>query len=391
MRKDKEWQLQALGELCVFIRNGITYIPAQENEQGFPITRIETISYEVIDSKRTGLAQQTTKNIEKYRLEYGDILFSHINSIDHIGKTAFFQQGTLFHGMNLFCIRADKNIIEPFYLYQILKTHSARSFFMKSARPAVAQYSLTVGDVASYTVRIPPLAEQRKIAAILHTWDDAIEKYDDVINIKVRLKNYLSIKLLSQKHNHHASKKLLGDLCDITTGKKDVNEGNPNGCYPFYSCAKETTFSDTYSFDTEAILISGNGVGVGYTHYYNGKFEAYQRTYVLRDFADNANIQYVLYYLRQYLRQQILKEKQDSAMPYIKLGLLKEFEIPLPEIGQQLKIVSALMAVDEEIDGLCKQQSIIKSQKRGLMQKLLTGEWRVAVDVEADSKEMAHA
>ena len=70
----------------------------------------------------------------------------------------------------------------------------------------------------------------------------------------------------------------LGDLCRIRTGKKDVNEGNPDGKFPFFTCAAEHTFSDNYSFDTEALLIAGNG-DVGKVSYYNGKFEAYQRIY----------------------------------------------------------------------------------------------------------------
>lgn len=77
--------------------------------------------------------------------------------------------------------------------------------------------------------------------------------------------------------------KRLGDLCDIKTGKKDVNEGNPDGKYPFFTCAREHTYSDEYSFDTEALLVAGNG-DVGHVSYYKGKFEAYQRTYVLSGF-----------------------------------------------------------------------------------------------------------
>ena len=67
----------------------------------------------------------------------------------------------------------------------------------------------------------------------------------------------------------------LGELCCIKTGKKDVNQGNPNGAYPFFTCASKHTFSDTFSFDTEALLIAGNG-DVGNVSYFKGKFEAYQ-------------------------------------------------------------------------------------------------------------------
>jgi type I restriction enzyme S subunit len=84
----------------------------------------------------------------------------------------------------------------------------------------------------------------------------------------------------------------LGEMCRIRTGKKDVNEGNPTGEYPFFTCSKEIHYSDSYSFDTEAILVAGNGA-VGETKYYRGKFEAYQRTYVLDDFTTYAPYLYL--------------------------------------------------------------------------------------------------
>jgi len=84
----------------------------------------------------------------------------------------------------------------------------------------------------------------------------------------------------------------LGDVCKIATGKKDVNQGNPNGIYPFFTCSRKITYSDTYSFDTEAILVAGNG-DVGLTKYYKGKFEAYQRTYVLYDFRKD--VKFIFY------------------------------------------------------------------------------------------------
>ena len=113
----------------------------------------------------------------------------------------------------------------------------------------------------------------------------------------------------------------LVNVVDITTWKKDVNEGNPQWKYPFYTCAKEITYSDSYSFDTEAILVSWNGVGVWYTNYYNWKFEAYQRTYVLNNFR-KVQPKYLLYILGKDLRAKIMEEKWGSAMPYIRLWTL---------------------------------------------------------------------
>ena len=76
-----------------------------------------------------------------------------------------------------------------------------------------------------------------------------------------------------------------------------------NGQYRFYTCAKDYYYIDKYAFDTEALLISGNGAYVGYIHYYKGKFNAYQRTYVLDQFTEN--IQYIKVYLDEFLSKRI--------------------------------------------------------------------------------------
>ncbi len=132
----------------------------------------------------------------------------------------------------------------------------------------------------------------------------------------------------------------LKELCEITTGRKDVNEGNPNGEYPFFTCAKENTFIDVFSFDTEALLIAGNG-DVGAVKYYKGKFDAYQRTYVLSNFK-NVNVKYLFQVLNNSLKENMQLQKLGNTMPYIKLGMLQSFQIPLPSLEIQEQIVAEL-------------------------------------------------
>ena len=132
----------------------------------------------------------------------------------------------------------------------------------------------------------------------------------------------------------------LSELCKIQTGRKDVNSGSASGKYPFFTCAKQHTFSDEYSFDCEALLIAGNGV-VGNTSYFNGKFEAYQRTYVLSDFV-NVLPQFLFLLLDGVLKDSLVDKKLGNTMPYIKVGMLKDFLVPLPPIPEQQRIVAIL-------------------------------------------------
>ena len=141
--------------------------------------------------------------------------------------------------------------------------------------------------------------------------------------------------------------KTLGEVCEIKTGKKDVNQGNPNGEYPFFTCAREHTHSDEFSFDTEALLIAGNG-DVGTVSYCKGKFEAYQRTYVLFNFID-ISPRFLFFILDGYLKQAVSKQKLGNTMPYIKMGMLADFKIPLPPILEQKRIVKILDEVFEKV------------------------------------------
>ncbi len=139
----------------------------------------------------------------------------------------------------------------------------------------------------------------------------------------------------------------LGELCRIRTGKKDVNQGNPEGAFPFFTCAAKPTYSDSYSFDAEALLIAGNG-DVGNVSYYKGKFEAYQRTYVLTEFSEVLP-RFLFLILDGKFKDTVSKQKLGNTMPYIKVGMLNDFQVPIPPLPEQHRIVGIL---DEAFDGI---------------------------------------
>jgi type I restriction enzyme S subunit len=171
----------------------------------------------------------------------------------------------------------------------------------------------------------------------------------------------------------HWQMKLLGGLCKIRTGKKDANEGASDGLYPFFTCAENHIFSHTYSFDSEAILIAGNA-NVGQTRYYCGKFEAYQRTYVLTDFS-GISVPFLYAVLNAKLRDSLLSHVQVSAMSYIKLPMLQEYALAVPPSpAEQQKIAECLSSVDELIAAQARKLESLKTHKKGLMKQLFPRE-----------------
>ena len=160
----------------------------------------------------------------------------------------------------------------------------------------------------------------------------------------------------------------LGSFCQIKTGKLDANAMQPNGQYRFYTCAKEYSFIDNYAFDTEALLISGNGAHVGYIHYYKGKFNAYQRTYVLDNWVHN--IIYIKFFLERFLKERIFSEKKEGNTPYIVLSTLSEMLLKIPCLEEQTKIAACLSAIDAKIDSVAQQLEQARVWKQGLLQQM---------------------
>jgi type I restriction enzyme S subunit len=162
--------------------------------------------------------------------------------------------------------------------------------------------------------------------------------------------------------------KNLGKICKIKTGKLDANAMVEKGKYRFYTCAKDYYLIDDYAFDTDALIISGNGANVGYIHHYKGKFNAYQRTYVLDNFNDN--IFYLKYFLDKYLYQRIFTEKKEGNTPYIVLSTLSEMNIFIPCIQEQTKIANFLSSIDKKIDLTTKELNSTKEFKKALLQQM---------------------
>lgn len=213
--------------------------------------------------------------------------------------------------------------------------------------------------------------EQSKIAEILMKWDEAIELEERYIIILEVKKNSIMKRLLTPQEDWRYV--LLGDICQIKTGRLDANAMDEDGIYPFFTCSKDIYRINQYSFDCEALLIAGNG-DIGDVKYYNGKFDAYQRTYVMSEFT--FNIKYVMQYLRLNFDKDVMKGMQKSSMPYIKLDLLKKAKIYYKVSAIESTVV-ILSTVDNEIELHQLKLSELKKQRKALQQYLLNGIVRV--------------
>lgn len=133
----------------------------------------------------------------------------------------------------------------------------------------------------------------------------------------------------------------LEDIAKIQTGKYDANHAVEEGSYKFYTCALDHFMSSTYSFEGPAIILPGNGANVGKVIFNKGgKFEAYQRTYIVYNLT--ANPEYVLHYFKRSWKRSVLNKQFGSATNYIRLNNLTKFKIPLPPLEDQIRIANIL-------------------------------------------------
>ena len=156
----------------------------------------------------------------------------------------------------------------------------------------------------------------------------------------------------------------IGDLTKIKTGKLDANASSEDGQYPFFTCSREPLKISTYSYDCECVLVAGNGdLNV---KYYNGKFDAYQRTYIIEDNDSGKLFMPYLYYFMEGYIEELRKQAIGGVIKYIKLGNLTDALIELPSVDEQKAIVDILekskKVLDMRHEEISKLDDLIKAR-----------------------------
>lgn len=147
-------------------------------------------------------------------------------------------------------------------------------------------------------------------------------------------------------------KKSLMEIASVSTGKRDANHAIENGKYRFYTCAYDYLYCDTKKFEGECLILPGNGVNVGEVFYYDGEFDAYQRTYVISYIKILPK--YLHYHMLLHWKALGTKQQYGSATNFIKIGNFKEYEVQYPPLPEQKRIVSIL---DEAFAAIAKAKA----------------------------------
>jgi type I restriction enzyme S subunit len=226
--------------------------------------------------------------------------------------------------------------------------------------------------------------EQTAIATALSDTDALIVMLDKEIVKKQQIKQGAMQQLLTGKKRlagfggEWVEKKLCQIALNIKTGKRNGEDNDLNGKYPFFIRSKTVLRLNSYSFNGEAILIPGEG-GIGTIfHYINGKFDYHQRVYKISNFIDESDGKFIFYYMKYFFGSYALQNSVKATVDSLRLATFEEFTLIIPDSkSEQTAIAQILTDMDNEIARLEKERDKYKELKAGMMQVLLTGKVRL--------------
>lgn len=359
--------IKTIDECFSLIQNGAN-IKQGDVDGGFPITRIETITNDKFSRDRMGYAGITDiSKYTSYLLEDGDLLMSHINSVQYLGRTVLYvkqSDETIIHGMNLLRLKARRDVINPAYAKYCFYGHPFRSQIRKIIKKSVNQASFAVKDLKQIKLNIPALSEQNEIVMILDKIQqvlahriDELSKLDDLIKARF-------VELFGDLKTNSKGWQIVGfkDCADIDTNMVHDFEGYED--YPHIgidSIEKETGRLIGYRTIAEDGIISGKYLFTP-EHIIYSKIRPNLNKVAMPDFdglcsADAypilvkegiCNREYFGYTLRsQYFLDYILAFSNRTNLPKVNKSQVEGFVLPLPPIEVQEQFAAFVAQTDK--------------------------------------------
>ncbi|MCZ7356819.1 MAG: N-6 DNA methylase [Candidatus Methanoperedens sp.] len=234
--------------------------------------------------------------------------------------------------------------ILPIYLKLILEEENIQQKYFRNTSGAAIQNVVSVKELKQIKIPLPPLSVQQEIVAEIEGYQKIIDGARQVVeNYKPRIKVDEGWEVVD-----------LGDACEIETGKLDANAAERDGIYPFFTCSKTEIFRiNSYAFDCEALLLSGNNASGDFdVKYCKGKFNAYQRTYIIT-IKDKFKTKLTYPLLNYYLQNSLLSLKQQSIgglTRYLTKNMITSIKISIPAIEIQKEIVARIEEEQKLVD-----------------------------------------
>ncbi len=281
--------------------------------------------------------------------------------IGTIGKVGVLKQESACNQQINAIITNDKVI--PEYLCYLLL--SKKKYFQKKANAPVVPI-INKTDFSNIEVYTHNIDEQKRIVKQISKIDKLINNRKNEIE---KLNELIKSKFVEMFANDSYSNYKWNDVFNTTTGKLDSNAMVSNGKYPFFTCAKESFWIDEYAFDCEALMLAGNNAaGIYDVKHYKGKFNAYQRTYVLT--LKNNNWKYEIFKLQLEDKLELLRhQSKGSNTRYLTMKILNDLTFKIPPVSEQEKFTKIVKQIDKQKLECEKSLKKLEELQSALMQE----------------------
>mgnify|MGYP004623159795 CR=1 FL=1 len=355
------------------------------SEVGTPVVMPKDIVNGTISEE--GIARVSEEHVlrlSRHKVRTGDILFSRRGDVGRCAYISPKEQGWLC-GTGCLRVTVDAKVADSKFIFYYLQQASAIDWIEKHAIGAT-MLNLNTGILATVPIMLPSLPTQRRIASILSAYDDLIENNRRQIKlleeaaqrlyrewfVELRFPGHESVKVVDGVPEGWM-KVCLKDICETKTGKKDANFGCDDGAYPFFTCAQAPIKAPSYSFDCSAVILAGNGDFN--VKLYRGKFEAYQRTYVLS--PANTEYLFLLYNAVRRNMNVLTKGASGSTIKFLTKGMIDSIDLLIPSSQLLTTYNQNSEALQKSIEVLRRKIALAVEARDRLLPRLMNHEMEV--------------
>ena len=390
-----EWKIIELGDMFEF-KNGLN------KEKSYFGTGTPIINYSDVysgggihKSSLKGKVRVSKLEIVRFNVLKGDVFFTRTSeTLEEIGQAAVALddfEDTVFSG---FVIRARQKNIPILYFkfakYCFKTPNLRREIKNKSSYTTRA---LTSGYLLKQVkLSLPSLKEQKRIVSVLETWDRTIELLTKIIENKKQIRKGLMKYLLDGRKRllgfiDKWQLRSLGEIASIHKGSQLNKEDMKGGAYPVINGGISASgFTDQKNSDKDCITVSEGGNSCGYVNYITSDFWLGGHCYALNE--NDKYFKMFLYYLLKFNELRLMSLRVGSGLPNIQLHSLKNYKVKCAiDFDEQKAIAKILTTADEEIKAQQKKLSLLKQQKKYLLNNLVSGAIRTPVDLLSRIKE----
>ena len=379
----EEWKECKLGDICKSNINSYS-----EKDNWAFVNYLDTgniTENKISDIQFIDLSSESLPSRARRKVQINDIIYSTVRpNQKHFGIIKN-QPENFLVSTGFAVLHINKTIADPnFVFYNLIQNENTETLHAIAEQTTSAYPAIKPSDIENLSIKLPPLPTQQKIAAILSSLDDKIELNNKInTNLEQQAQAifkswFVDFEPFGGKMPAGWKEKTLDSFCSIFTGRKNANASVENGKYKFFTCSPNVLPIDSFIFDGDAIIISGNGAYTGRTRFYSGKFDLYQRTYACTMKKDqNQDYIFILYWIIKFvLSKKIMGGTHGSAIPYIVMDDIAKFVINYDKklFDDLSKIMKSYVLQIQENEN---QNEKLAELRDSLLPKLMNGEVEV--------------